>query len=205
MGLFTDLDSAALQHLFCLVVSFNQDVYRKSVQENVMRVCLENRFSESGYVSKHPEAQTIEDVITFRLQRLVALGERAVRHWSERMFDLSLNEWRLLALVQARSPSRAGDIADLLLMDKSQTSRIIKVLLKRGLIRNFPDPNDGRAIALELTQEGEVLYSRAFEEVMRNNERILEVLSVEEVQVFDIILTKLVSHSSDLLRARLRR
>ena len=166
---------------------------------------LKDQFAPSEQVSKHPEAQTIEDVMTFRLQRLVAIGERAGDDWSQRLFDLSLNEWRLLALIQARSPSRAGDMADLLLMDKSQMSRVIKSLLGKGLIRSFPDPRDGRALALEPTKAGVTLYSEVFEEVIRGNERVLDVLSEEEARMFNRTLDKLIAHSCDLLEARLGR
>lgn len=166
---------------------------------------LGTTFDGAEYVGKHPKALTIEDVITFRLQRLAAIGERAGHDWSQRMFDLSLNEWRLLALVQCRAPARAGGLADLLLMDKSQTSRVIKSLLNKGLIRSFPDPDDGRAVALETTPRGDELYQRVFAEVMRSNERVLDVLSTEEVQALDVILGKLTMHSSDLLDARLGR
>lgn len=156
-------------------------------------------------VRKHPDVRSIEDVITFRLQRLVAIGERAGHDWSQRMFDLSLNEWRLLALVKGRAPARAGGLADLLVMDKSQTSRVTKSLLNKGLIRSFPDPDDGRAVALEPTPEGVVLYRRVFAEVMRSNERVLDVLTHQEVQMLDEILGKLIEHSSDLLEARMGR
>lgn len=155
--------------------------------------------------TKHPPANSIEDVITFRLQRLVSIGERAGQQWSERMFDLSLNEWRLLALVKARAPSRAGDLADLLLMDKSQTSRVIKSLLAKELIENLPDPEDGRAISLRPTHKAEALYHDVFEEVMASNERILDPLSDEEVQAFHQILEKLIGHTQDLLERRLGR
>lgn len=162
-------------------------------------------FSSGELVRKHPVALTIEDVITFRLQRLVAIGERAGQDWSQRMFDLSLNEWRLLALIKSRSPCRAGDMADLLLMDKSQTSRVIKVLLKKGLIQNLPDPNDGRAVSLTLTKVGEQLHEEMFEEVMKSNERVLATLTREEALALDSILRKLVDHTHSLLEVRLGR
>ncbi len=154
---------------------------------------------------KHPPASNIEDVITFRLQRLVSIGDRAGQQWSERMFDLSLNEWRLLALVKSRAPARAGDIADLLLMDKSQTSRVIKSLLGKGLIENTPDPHDGRAISLKTTAHAESVYRDVFDEVMRSNERILEPLNAAEVEFLHSVLGKLIGHSQDLLEARLGR
>lgn len=161
--------------------------------------------SSSGSQNKHPAVASIEDVITFRLQRLVAIGERAGQQWSERMFDLSLNEWRLLAVVKARAPARAGDIADILVMDKSQTSRVIKSLLGKGLIENTPDPQDGRAVSLKLTRKATALYKDVFEEVMRSNERILDPLSTEEVEVLQVILDKLIDHTQGLLEVRLGR
>lgn len=170
-----------------------------------MTLDFEDRSDPPNAQVKHPEVRGIEDVITFRLQRLVAIGERAGDDWSQRLFNLSLNEWRLLALIRARAPSRAGDMADLLLMDKSQMSRVIKSLLGKALIRSFPDPADGRASALELTAEGIAVYVRVFDEVMQSNERILSVLSAEEVSAFSATLEKLISHSSDLLETRLGR
>ena len=156
-----------------------------------------------GAVSKHPPVSTIEDVITFRLQRLVTIGDRAGNQWSERLFDLTLNEWRLLALIVAHAPARAGDMADLLYMDKSQLSRVIKSLQTRGLIKNAADPNDGRAVALKPTGKGKKLYATVMEEVLRSNERVLAPLTAEEVALFDGILGKLIEHTNALLEARL--
>ncbi len=155
--------------------------------------------------SRHPEVTSIEDVITFRLQRLVSINERAGHQWSERMFDVSLNEWRLLALIVARAPTRAGDMSDALLMDKSQLSRVIKSLLKKALIRNMTDPNDGRAIALQPTSKGIALHEKMMVEVLRGNERVLAPLDPKEVEALTTILDKLLDHAQELLSARLER
>lgn len=166
---------------------------------------LSDAFGQAKPSGKHPAADSIEDVITFKLQLLVSIGERAGQDWSQRLFDLSLNEWRMLALVRSRGPCRAGDISDLLHMDKSQTSRVMRVLLKRELIVSRPDPNDGRALSLELTPAGEVLHDRVFREVMNSNERVLATLTRDEVEAFYKTLKKLVTHSQDLLEIRLDR
>lgn len=166
---------------------------------------INGNFAGATSVSRHPPALTLEDVITFQLNRLVAIGERAGQQWSERLFDLSLNEWRLLALIHARAPCRAGDMADLLLMDKSQTSRVIRSLLDKELIRNMPDPDDGRAVALRPSEKGKALYVRMFEEVIAGNERVLSPLSKEEALAFQKTLKTLIAHSLDLLEHRLGR
>ncbi|MEM7520878.1 MAG: MarR family transcriptional regulator [Pseudomonadota bacterium] len=155
--------------------------------------------------AKHPPARVIEDLVSFRLQMMVLIGERSARQWMEQMFGLSLNEWRMLALVQSRAPCRAGEISDLLHMDKSQTSRVIKALESRGLMGNQPDPEDGRAVSLHLTEDGAMMLSKMFEEILRSNERILAPLDAEEAQAFHATLGKLINHSQDLLEARLGR
>ena len=162
-------------------------------------------FGQVMPAGKHPEAQTVEDVITFKMQLLAAIGERAGQQWAEQMFQMSLNEWRVLALAKSRGPCRAGLIADLLQMDKSQTSRLMKGLLKRGLIVNRPDPEDGRAVAVEVTVEGEVVHDRFFREVIKGNERVLSPLSRDEVLALHDMLKRLLDHSRDLLEARLGR
>lgn len=81
------------------------------------------------------EVASIMDVVTFRMSRLVAVQNRAGQHWTDRKFGLSLNEWWLLAVTHAHQFVRAGDIADMLAMDKSQLSRLIKSLVAKELIK----------------------------------------------------------------------
>lgn len=157
-----------------------------------------------GNKPKHPPIETIEDVITFRLQRLVTIGERAGQHWSVQLFDLKLNEWRLLALIRSYAPARAGDMAALMYMDKSQMSRLIKSLQAKKLIKNTEDPSDRRAIALKPTKKGKLLYDKVLREVLRRNERVLSPLTAEEVAVFDGLLDRLLDHNAALLAARVR-
>ncbi len=151
-----------------------------------------------GSGAKHPPIVSIEDVIVFKLARLVGLNERTGQRWTQKLFDLSINEWRLLALTQAHGPAHPGDLADLMLMDKSQLSRLIKALGAKGLIKNKLDPKDARAVVLSLTARGRTLYDDVIKEVIRRNERVLAPLSTAEVQVFDEMLGRLIDHNLTL-------
>ncbi|MGJ8616038.1 MAG: MarR family transcriptional regulator [Sulfitobacter sp.] len=75
--------------------------------------------------AKHPPVQSIEDVFTFKMNQFVTVNEREGHRWAKKYFDLSLNEWRVFALIKAHAPVRASDVADQMLMDKSQLSRLI--------------------------------------------------------------------------------
>ncbi len=152
---------------------------------------------------RHPAVHSIEDVITFKLARFVGINERLGHRWSETKFDLSLNEWRMLALVQAYAQVRAGDLAELMLMDKSQLSRLIKSLQAKKTLKSKPDPHDARAVVLSLSTKGEMLYDEVLAEVLCRNENVLAPLSDEEISVFDGLLTRLVRHNEHLLALRM--
>lgn len=149
---------------------------------------------------RHPEVTSIMDVVTFQMSRLVAINERAGQHWTSRLFDLSLNEWWLLAVTHAHSPIRAGNLADLLVMDKSQLSRLIKNLVGKKLIKSAPDPEDARATILSVTSKGCALHAIILKEVLCRNENVLAPLSPEEVEQFIDLLARLTDHNVLLLQ-----
>lgn len=151
---------------------------------------------------RHPPITSIEDVIVFKLSRFVAINHRLGDRWTEAMFKLNVNEWRMLALVQAHGALRASDLAEAMLIDKSQLSRLIRSLTAKKLIRSAPDKNDARAVSLSVSVQGQMLYEEVIAEVLRRNERVLAVLSPEEVRVFDGLLDRLVAHNLGLLEAR---
>lgn len=84
-----------------------------------------------------------------RLLRRVrrALTERAA------LVDPALNAtaYPLLMTLNQFGPHRAADLADLFALDKGAVSRIVHQLLELGLIERTPDPRDGRASILQVT------------------------------------------------------
>ena len=166
---------------------------------------MSNDFDTSGAFEiprgKHPAVTGIRDVITFKLHTLVTIGDRSASGWSEALFGMSLTAWRVLAVVRSQQPVRAGDVADILLMDKSQLSRAIKQLTARHLVVDTTDPRDGRAVALKLTSIGLDLYDQAMAHVLDRNEKVLEPPSLAEVESFDMMLDKLIAHARSTLAA----
>ncbi|MFL6105482.1 MAG: MarR family winged helix-turn-helix transcriptional regulator [Marmoricola sp.] len=78
------------------------------------------------------------------------LAERAA------LVDPSLNAtaYPLLITLNEFGPHRAADLADLFALDKGAVSRVVHQLLELGLIERTPDPNDGRASILQVSDEG---------------------------------------------------
>jgi DNA-binding MarR family transcriptional regulator len=60
----------------------------------------------------------------------------------------------LLTLVKC-GPRRQGELAEMLLLDPSTVSRYVGQLARAGYVQRRPDPQDGRAVQLAATDDGE--------------------------------------------------
>lgn len=67
---------------------------------------------------------------------------------------LASREFATLHLLQTTGPLRVIDVGELLRMDKSTTSRVVRAMLDRGLLDRARHPTDGRAFLVELTEVG---------------------------------------------------
>ncbi|MBO4272129.1 MarR family winged helix-turn-helix transcriptional regulator [Microbispora triticiradicis] len=68
--------------------------------------------------------------------------------------DLDPGAYGLLVRIDQSSPMRSSDLAAYLRVGRATISRQLKVLEELGLIVRSPDPEDGRAHLLALTEEG---------------------------------------------------
>ena len=75
----------------------------------------------------------------------------------------------LLVLVSEQSPLRLSDLAGTVELDLSTISRQIRDLVTSGLITRTPDPADGRAALLSLTERGVAVL----ESVSESRRRVL--------------------------------
>jgi DNA-binding MarR family transcriptional regulator len=63
--------------------------------------------------------------------------------------------YTVLLTIARTEPLRLVELAEEIGLDKSTMSRQVTALTKLGLVRRRPDPDDGRAFLLELSDEGE--------------------------------------------------
>jgi DNA-binding MarR family transcriptional regulator len=72
--------------------------------------------------------------------------------------DLSMREYDVLyTLSKCPEPVRIGELNRHVLLSQPALSRLVDRLAERGLLERKPDPADGRAIRLALTDAGRVL------------------------------------------------
>lgn len=103
--------------------------------------------------------RSLEHELSVTVRRIKrAMGTRA------RMVhpDLPAASWSILAGLHDMGPQRSSELADQFSIDKGAVSRQVSTLQDLGLIRRHPDPEDGRAQLVEITEEG----ARRVEEIV---------------------------------------
>jgi DNA-binding MarR family transcriptional regulator len=108
--------------------------------------------------------------------------------------ELSIREYDVLyTLSKRREPLRIGDLYRHVLLSQPALSRLVDRLVERGLVRRSPDPSDGRAVRLSLTDAGR---ARQREVGLRHGVSVARTLnsgmSVEELRALEALCQKLV-------------
>ncbi|MDQ1288403.1 MAG: hypothetical protein QG622_1968 [Actinomycetota bacterium] len=96
----------------------------------------------------------------------------------------------LMSLVK-NGPVRQGELAGNCLLDPSTVSRYVGQLVRAGLVTRRPDPADGRAVQLVLTDEGRGVGARV---QARREELIAQLLagwSLDDAHTFVRLMRRL--------------
>jgi DNA-binding MarR family transcriptional regulator len=112
----------------------------------------------------------------------IALG-RIARNFDRQASDGSLTRTQLsvLATVNGRGPIGLGDLADIEGINPTMLSRVIGKLEEAGLVQRRTDPDDRRAVRVEVSAEGAKLRHRVLSERSRLLGQRLEGLPPDEV------------------------
>jgi len=141
----------------------------------------------------------LEHFLPYRLSLLTNTVSQGIASGYQREHELTVTEWRILAVL-GRFPGRtASEVVERTAMDKVAISRAVKSLMKRGLLTRKTDSFDRRRRQL-LISEG--LGRRVLEEVVptaQNYEKeLLGALNKAERTHLDKLLGKLQEQAARL-------
>lgn len=69
-------------------------------------------------------------------------------------------QFAVIRALKALKESNANQLIDILVLEQASLSRLLKLLVRDGLVKELPGV-DGREKRISLTTEGELLYGRA--------------------------------------------
>jgi DNA-binding MarR family transcriptional regulator len=109
-----------------------------------------------------PDSQGIDvdASVLFRMVRIVNMLTRTFPARAEEEMEITLLEWRVLAVVACHARTTMTEIAHYTGYNRMNVSRALRSLEARGLMDRFTDPDDRRRNVAELSGEGRALYQR---------------------------------------------
>lgn len=136
----------------------------------------------------------LDGFVPYRLSVLTNRVSSAIaRHYSER-FDLSVPEWRVIAVLGQAPGLSAREVAQRTAMDKVQVSRAVQSLLAAKRLTRTAHLQDGRVAHLSLSARGQAIYDEVVPLALSLERQFLSVLGPGEQKSLDTLLTKLSRH-----------
>ena len=136
----------------------------------------------------------LEDFLPYQLSVTSNHVSRLFAQRYSEAFGLSIPEWRVVAVVGrfgTLSPSAVGEATA---MDKVKVSRAAANLVARGLMKQAPDPLDGRGRKLSLTRKGLTVYQGVVPLACELEANLAEGLSRTEWAALQKALMRLSAH-----------
>lgn len=125
----------------------------------------------------------LSSFLTYKLNRLAQMVNRAGTRWHEHASGLTLSEWRIVATLGSYGAASPSEVANRTQMDKAVISRVKNALAGRGLISDDADTTDSRKRVLDLTEDGRQLYLKVMPRVRKRQRALMEMFSDQELQV----------------------
>jgi MarR family transcriptional regulator, organic hydroperoxide resistance regulator len=108
--------------------------------------------------------------------------------------ELKLPHYEILANVYRFSGLTQQDLANRMLVGRSNLSMLLPELERRRLVTRVPDKDDRRLRRLSLTPEGRVLTMRALQVQVRVIEQVMEVLSADDCELLGDFMRRIGAH-----------
>ncbi len=121
----------------------------------------------------HPSISVKLNVVNVKMSRQIG---QAV----QKLADLRLPEWRILALLAEAGSLSQADIRNQIGMDKGQISRTVKNMLANDLVVSEAGAAKTRNVRLSLTEKGTSVHERVGVMMEQRNAELLGMLTPEQ-------------------------
>lgn len=144
------------------------------------------------------ELLVLEDFLPYRLSILSNRVSRAIARRYAKTFDLTIPEWRIIAVLGRRPGLTAKEVAEATEMDKVAVSRAVARLVAARRVAARADLEDARRQMLALTPQGESVHARIAPIALASERRLLSALDARERAQLDVLLDRLLDAAKEL-------
>lgn len=140
----------------------------------------------------------LERFLPYRLAVVAESVSRALAAVYAERFDLTRDEWRVLAQLAEVDEIKTTQLGARTTLDKMQVSRAVTRLERDGFIERQPDAADRRNLVVRILPAGRALVRKIVPMAEAREQFLLEALSPDEQAVLDRALDKLLAQAKRL-------
>jgi DNA-binding MarR family transcriptional regulator len=143
-----------------------------------------------------PPGFELEHFLPYRLSLLTNTVSDGIAQSYRDQHDISVTEWRILAVLGRFPGLTASEVVDLTAMDKVAISRAVKSLMVKNLLHRQTDPQDRRRRRLFITpRQGEKVLRDVIPLAQNYQYHLLEALDSQELKALTRALDKLLTRA----------
>lgn len=133
----------------------------------------------------------LERFLPYRLSILSNTISQAIAEDYQRRYDLSVTEWRVMAVLARFDGLSAREVAERTAMDKVAVSRALARLVEAGRVDRATHDGDKRRSVLNLSEAGWAIHDQVAPMARAREREVLAKLDAEERAWLTRILDKL--------------
>jgi DNA-binding MarR family transcriptional regulator len=145
---------------------------------------------------------SIFDLVNFRISEFIGVSGALVTRLCESEYGITREEWQFVAMLASLNAMSPSDLAARTTVDRSQASKTLRTLMRKGLVDRLPVPGDGRKARVLLTAQGRHLYGLIFPRVVQFHQEVLRDLSVPDQQALARYLNAMHARALALTQAK---
>lgn len=135
----------------------------------------------------------LENFLPYRLSILSNTVSQAIADDYQQRHDLTVTEWRVMAVLARFEGLSAREVAERTAMDKVAVSRALARLVTAGRVHRATHDGDRRRSVLGLTAAGWALHQQIAPMARQREQELLSRLDADERRWLDRILGKLLA------------
>lgn len=144
----------------------------------------------------------LEDFLPYRLSLASNAVSQAIGRAYEADYELSMQEWRIVAVLAEGGELTQQEIVGRTKMDKVTVSRAARALEQRGILRRKPSSEDARSLRLSLTAEGRRIYVQVVPAAIDLEREVLKDFTARERADLEALLRRVEEAADRVLAGR---
>ncbi len=141
--------------------------------------------------SARAAALRLERFVPYRLSVLANVISGSIAAAYAERFELTIPQWRVLAVLAEQPGASAAEVAQCTAMDKVAVSRAVQSLLRAGRLEREFAPTDRRRSRLRLSRAGLAVHAKVVPMALAYESALLQVLPSADRAALDRILSLL--------------